>query len=134
MPAVVSAAEPLPAGEVSEQAALELAHSGLVAGLMSRWPGSICDLDPNLVKDSIEQLLHAVWAALLTADPRPISQTVWWVSALLEFRAQSPTLLDNLHTELTRALHDYPLATKLLNTSEATLGRAARWRRSVGFG
>ncbi|MFF0344329.1 B12-binding domain-containing protein [Kribbella sp. NPDC004875] len=117
MPAVVSAAEPLPAGEVAEQAALELAHSGLVADLMSRWPGIACDLDPDLVKDSIEQLLHAVWAALLTADPRPISQTVWWVSALLEFRAQSPSLLDDLRIELTRTLRDYPLATNLLDTS-----------------
>ena len=117
MPAVVPRAEPLPAAAAAEQAALELAHAALIADLTSRWPGPECDLDPDLVKDSIEQLLHAVWAALLTTDPRPISQTAGWVTALLEFRRLPPALATSLRDELTRALRDYPLASFLFATS-----------------
>ena len=105
------------AAAAAEQAALELAHAALIADLTSRWPGPACDLDPDLVKDSIEQLLHAVWAALLTTDPRPISQTAGWVTALLEFRRLPPALATSLRDELTRALRDYPLASFLFATS-----------------
>ncbi|MET9268548.1 cobalamin-dependent protein [Kribbella sp. NPDC003557] len=117
LPAVVPRADPLPAAAAAEQAALELEHSALVAGLMSRWPGEECDLDPDLVKDSVEQLLHAVWAALLTTDPRPVAQTASWITALLEFRRLPPALVARLRDEVTRALRDYPLASFLFATS-----------------
>jgi methanogenic corrinoid protein MtbC1 len=115
LPAVVPAADPLPEEAVAEQAALELGHSELLAGITAAWPTD--GLEADLVKDSVEQLLHSVWAALLTGDPRPIPQTVWWLSGLLESRRVPSTSLNALRAELTRALRDYPLASSLLSTS-----------------
>jgi methanogenic corrinoid protein MtbC1 len=119
MPAVVPPADPLPEDAAAEQAALESAHAPLVADVMSRWPGQDCDLDPSLAKDSVEQSLHAVWAALLTTDPRPITQTAQWVATLLEFRGLPADLATALRDELSRVLRDYPLTSFLLGSSWA---------------
>ncbi|MGZ0148186.1 cobalamin B12-binding domain-containing protein [Kribbella sp. WER1] len=117
LPPVVAAAEPLPEDAAAEQAALELAHPALIAELPASWPGPEYALDPSLAKDCVEQLLHAVWAALITTDPRPISQTARWIAALLDFRGLPPTLAPGLRDELARALRDYPLASFLFDTS-----------------
>ncbi|MEU8224018.1 cobalamin-dependent protein [Kribbella sp. NPDC048915] len=117
IPAVVPPADPLPETAAAEQAALELEHSAVVATVTARWRGNGGDLDPDLVKDCVEQLLHAIWAALLTTDPRPITETAEWVSALLEFRGLPADSARALRAELTRSLRDYPLASLLLDSS-----------------
>jgi methanogenic corrinoid protein MtbC1 len=117
LPAVVPAAEPLPEASVAEQAALELAHTELIAELTAGWPGPAAGLDSELAADSVAQLLHAVWAALVTGDPRPIPQTVWWIGTLLEHRNAPAALIDDLRAEASRVLRDYPLAAALIATS-----------------
>src|SRR5690242_10210986 len=83
IPPVVSPAAPLPDAPVTEQAALELAHTELLATVTFSWPGDP-GVDEDLARDCVDLLLHAIWAALLTTDPRAISETAWWISALLE--------------------------------------------------
>jgi methanogenic corrinoid protein MtbC1 len=120
MPAVVPPVDPLPEDATAEQAALESVHGAVIADVMSRWPGEEYELDPDLVKDSVEQLLHAVWAALLTTDRRPISQTAEWVSTLLESRGLPPSAAISLRDELARVLRDYPLASFLFGTASGS--------------
>ncbi|WP_433160535.1 cobalamin B12-binding domain-containing protein [Kribbella sp. CA-247076] len=117
LPAVVPAAEPLPEASVAEQAALELAHTELVVELTAHWPGDRNALDPELAADAVSQLLHAIWAALLTGDPRSIPQTVWWIAALLEHRGAPVALTDDLRAEVTKLLRDFPLTAALITTS-----------------
>ncbi|NOL41634.1 twin-arginine translocation pathway signal protein [Kribbella sandramycini] len=121
LPAVVQPAQPLADGPVEEQAALELNHGELVATLTSRWPrpdrAGSPELDPALAKDAVELILHALWAALLTADPRAITETAWWIRALLEHRDAPVALVATLHQEVAGAIRDYPLAATLLDDS-----------------
>ncbi|MFI5736044.1 B12-binding domain-containing protein [Kribbella sp. NPDC051587] len=116
IPPVVAPAVPLPDGPVTEQAALDLAHTELLTTITSDWPGDAF-ADVDLARDCVDLLLHAIWAALLTADPRAISETVWWISELLNSRGAPPHLPNALHTTMTRALRDYPLAGALLTTA-----------------
>ena len=82
LPAVVAPAAPLPGPAAAEQAALDEDHRRLVALLRARWsltsaghsPGD--ELSPATLadaEDALHQVLHAISAALLTGDPRPVA-------------------------------------------------------------
>ncbi|MFK4083125.1 B12-binding domain-containing protein [Kribbella sp. NPDC020789] len=122
IPPVVSPVAPLPDGPVTEQAALELAHTELVTAITATWPGDDHAWDPGgeLSRDCVGLLLHALWAALLTADPRAISETVWWISTLLDGRGAPPDLHNALRPAMAQALRDYPLAGTLLTATWPT--------------
>ena len=56
-------------------------------------------------------------AALLTGDPRPVSETAVWLSELIASRGVdwSPAI-DDLTRVLTEALVDYPLSIDLVRS------------------
>lgn len=123
LPPVVPAAPPLPAAAAAEQAQLAQAHPRLLARLRSGWslaadvltgtPAVAESLD-SVVKDVLDQSLHAIWAALLTGDPRPIGETAAWVTELLAARGADPRLVTELGDLLATALVDFPLSRELL--------------------
>ncbi|GAA1603197.1 cobalamin-dependent protein [Kribbella sancticallisti] len=117
LPTVVQVVPPLPDEAVAEQAALELSHRELAARVLADWRA---DPDLEIAEDAVTQTLHAVWAALLTGDPRPIPQTAEWISALLAARGADPELIADLGLQLRIHLRDYPLAHSLLTTSWPT--------------
>ncbi|GAA1522480.1 cobalamin B12-binding domain-containing protein [Kribbella lupini] len=119
LPTVVQAAAPLPVEATAEQATLELSHRELVARLQSVW-----EVDPALeiVEDAITQTLHAVWAALLTGDSRPIPQTAHWITELLDARQGDPSATVALGHHLRTELRDYPLSHSLVAGSWPTGG------------
>jgi hypothetical protein len=117
MPAVVPPASPLPADAAAEQAALQLDHQRLVGLLRERWsltvdgPGDTALVKAVVVTDDVlTQLLHAISAVLLTGDPRPVPETVWWIADLLHTRGAGLDVVHELGGLLTRTLRDYPLA------------------------
>ena len=96
---------------------MERAHADLLAALNASWHGSSGELAADVAKDMTEQILHALWAASLTSDPRAIPETVWWISSLLQGRNASSTLEATLRQTQAQAVRDYPLTTALLTTS-----------------
>ncbi|OLR94180.1 cobalamin B12-binding domain-containing protein [Actinokineospora bangkokensis] len=121
LPLVVPAAPPLPADAVAEQAALELSHQRLVVDLAARWmPGAAVTGTPPLhgiaavVGDVVAQALHAVSAALLTGDPRPLPAIRGWARELLVARGADPELATALGVELAAVLREHPLALDLV--------------------
>lgn len=136
LPRVVPAAAPLPAGAAAEQAAIDLDHRELADVLDRRWSARLAG-DPRAVAgNAIEQALHAVSAALLTGDPRPLPETASWVGDLLAARGAEPWLVGELGEELAAALRDYPLATELVAGHwTGTVVHQARLRgRDLGLG
>jgi len=123
LPAVVPAAAPLPDEAVAEQAALELSHRELMVRLLADW-----QLDPELeiAEDAVQQLLHAVWAGLLTGDPRAVPQTAGWVAEILRYRGESPEKVTALGELLRTCLRDYPLAQSFIEDSWPTGDRVLR--------
>lgn len=131
LPAVVPPAAPLPAGPANEQAVLELDHPALADALRMRWsvsaaagppegalPGDLADV----ANEVLHQALHAVAAALLTGDPRPVSETAWWIADLMRARGIDPAAVDELGDALTASLADYPLARDLVTRHFAADG------------
>jgi methanogenic corrinoid protein MtbC1 len=112
MPAVVRPAPPLLAWRSGEQAALELDHRNLVAGLRERW--SVGD-GLDVADDALHQILHAVAAALLTGDERPIAETAAWIGDLMELRGVAPARVHELGRLLADVLRDYPQARELVD-------------------
>jgi len=115
LPVVVSAVAPLPADVVQEQAALELDHLRLTDQVARQW---IVGADPALravARDAVPHTLHAVSAALLTNDPRTVSETAAWLGALLANRGvDSPAAVEDLSRILLTALIDFPLSVELV--------------------
>ncbi|UJW36169.1 cobalamin B12-binding domain-containing protein [Saccharothrix sp. AJ9571] len=120
LPAVVPAAPPLPAAPAAEQAELELAHRRLVAGLRTTWTLAadvLADAPVSLqavAKDVLDQALHAVSAALLTGDQRPIPETAAWLADLLAARGAGVHPVAELGELLAAGLADFPLARELV--------------------
>ncbi|GAB2751131.1 cobalamin B12-binding domain-containing protein [Amycolatopsis magusensis] len=123
LPAVVPAASPLPAAPAAEQAELEQAHQRLVAGLRTTWTLAadvlvdapvVVDSLQAVAKDVLNQVLHAVSAALLTGDPRPIPETAAWLADLLAARGAEVRLVAELGELLAAGLGDFPLARELV--------------------
>ncbi|HTX96735.1 MAG TPA: cobalamin-dependent protein [Mycobacterium sp.] len=84
LPAVAEPALPLPEAAAAEQAALAEDHRRLVALLRERWSLVAAITTPeadtlhsvmDIADDALHQILHAISAALLTGDHRPIPET-----------------------------------------------------------
>lgn len=123
LPTVVEPAAPLPDTAVAEQAALAEDHRRLVATLRERWSlvASVTTSEADtlhsvidIADDALHQILHAVSAALLTGDHRPIPQTAAWVADLIRSRKGDRLMLSELTGVLTAALREYPLASGLV--------------------
>lgn len=118
LPAVVRTAPPLPADVADEVAALELNHRSLVDQVGARWSVTAVDGPvPDLRAfggDALRQLLHAVAAALLTGDCRPLPETVRWIADLLSARGVAGTAAEELNGLLRAALRNYPLSGALV--------------------
>jgi methanogenic corrinoid protein MtbC1 len=123
LPAVVSPAPPLPEGPATEQAALELDHRRLFALLRERWSLTAAFLvageAPSAVsltdaEDVLNLVLHAVSAALLTCDARPVAETFTWIADLMQNRGVDITVVRELGELLAAALRDYPQARGLV--------------------
>ncbi|BBY31681.1 cobalamin B12-binding domain-containing protein [Mycolicibacterium sediminis] len=122
LPAVVEPAAPLPEEAVSEQAALDLDHRRIIGQLSTAWSvavdvdtaGSTVQLEPDEVNDVLNQTLHAVSAALLTGDPRPVPETAAWIDDLLRDRGAGQGHVAELGGLLATALRDYPLASGIV--------------------
>ncbi|GLW90933.1 cobalamin B12-binding domain-containing protein [Actinokineospora globicatena] len=123
LPTVVAAAPPLSSAAAAEQAAMELAHHRLVSALRDRWSlaAQIVTTEQNpldsvhdVAADVVNQALHAVSAALLTGDPRTVSDTATWVADLLAARSVDRSLVGELGRLLVADLRDYPLARALV--------------------
>jgi hypothetical protein len=65
-------------------------------------------------EDVLEQVLHAVSAALLTGDPRPVAETSAWVSELMQTRGVAVARVRELAAIFAAALCDYPRARELV--------------------
>ncbi|KUI25302.1 B12-binding domain-containing protein [Mycobacterium sp. GA-2829] len=123
VPAVVPPAAPLPAGPAGEQALLEIEHRTLVDTMRLRWSVSAAAAPPeeaspgdlsDVVNDVLHQMLHAVGAALLTGDPRPVADTAWWTGDLMRTRGFEVATVHELGEVLGAVLSDYPLARQLV--------------------
>jgi hypothetical protein len=68
----------------------------------------------DVADDALHQALHAVAAALLTGDPRPVAETSAWIADLLRTRGADATAITELAALMTTALRDYPLAGRLV--------------------
>ncbi len=125
LPAVVEPAAPLPDAAAAEQAALEEDHRRLVALLRERWSLVAAVTTPDadvlhsvmdIADDALHQILHAVSAALLTGDHRPIPETAVWIADLIRCRNGDEMMLNELTGILGAALREYPLAGDLIAT------------------
>lgn len=116
LPVVVSPVGPLPADRAAEQAAIELNHRELVDAMRQRWsPLEPVGDEPHsrtadAVDDALNQAVHAVSAALLTGDPRPVADTFAWIAELMSIRNVPADEIHELGRLLASTLADYPLA------------------------
>lgn len=119
LPAVVEPAAPLPEPAAAEQAALEEDHRRLVASMREQWSlvaavttteADVMHSVMDIADDALHQTLHAVSAALLTGDHRPIVETAAWVADLIRCRNGDEMMLRELVGVLGVALREYPLA------------------------
>jgi methanogenic corrinoid protein MtbC1 len=123
LPAVVPPADPLSAEPAGEQALLEVDHRSLVETLRVRWsvsatagtpeeasPGDLTDV----ANDVLHQVLHTVAAALLTADPRLVSESAWWIADVMRTRGVDVATVHELGDVVADTLTDYPLARELV--------------------
>jgi MerR family transcriptional regulator, light-induced transcriptional regulator len=125
LPAVVAPAAPLPGAPAAEQAALEEDHRRLVAELRESWSlvASVTTTEVDclhsvmdVADDVLHQILHALSAALLTADHRPVEETAVWVADVLRTRGADEMMLHELVAVLAVAMRDYPLAGRLVES------------------
>lgn len=119
LPAVVPPVTPLPRERATELAALEVAHRRLYSTLRQRWSfvAEVAAADDeqrqavaDVADDSLRQLLHAITAALMTDDARPVSETSAWIADVLAHRGVDRALVVELGGVLAETLCDYPLA------------------------
>ena len=118
LPTVVGALPELPVAATAEQALLDLRHRRIVDSLCRQW-SLTRESHPivalaNLAVDTVTQALHAVSAALLTGDSRPISETAWWIADVLQARDVDPATVAELARLLAAELDEFPLARELI--------------------
>ncbi|WNV92121.1 cobalamin-dependent protein [Umezawaea sp. Da 62-37] len=115
LPPVVRRAAPLPKALMAEQSAIEVGHQRLVQTLRDRWSATTSDGPASEVAREVpHQAVHAVCAALLTGDPRPLAETSTWIDRLLTARGADPRLAAELGDVLATTLRDYPAAHALV--------------------
>lgn len=116
LPAVVAALPDLPAAAVAEQTVLDIRHRAIVESVREQWsltrtPSAV---DTGIGTDTLNQTLHAVSAALLTGDSRPVSETAEWVADILSARNLNASAVTELARLLTATLTDLPLSRRLV--------------------
>jgi methanogenic corrinoid protein MtbC1 len=118
LPTVVTAVPEHSAAAIAEQALLDLHHRRIADSLREKWS---LTRDPHptaaladLAADTVNQALHAVSAALLTGDSRPISETAWWIADVLRARDVDPAAVAELARLLAAELDEFPLARELV--------------------
>lgn len=116
LPVVVRAAAPLPSSVTVEHGALRNRHRALVTALTEAWSAyeDAGDEDRELLRDVVDQTVHAVGGSILAADPRLLQEVSRWVRAVLDARRWPEPSAEELRELLLEALHDYPLASALL--------------------
>jgi methanogenic corrinoid protein MtbC1 len=119
LPVVVPAVQPLPAAAVHELAAMEGDHLRLVDQVRRGWAVTAGpdtdDAVRAVARDAVPHMLHAVVAALLTDDPRTVSETAAWLAEVLTCRAvDARRAVGDLNRVLAAALIDYPLSVGLV--------------------
>jgi methanogenic corrinoid protein MtbC1 len=124
LPLVVPPVAPLRRELVTELATLREQHPSTLVEVAARWqpfdrePAEprYPDSSAEVVRDCIDQALHAVAAALLTDDPTVLSDTRGWVAAVLAARGdgQADRHAAELGTVLGGLLREYPLTGALL--------------------
>lgn len=116
LPLVVRAAAPLPAEVTVEHSALVSGHRSLVSATAEAWAPyrDAGTEDQELLRDVVDQAVHAVGGALLTGDERLLAETSTWVRAVLEARGHASSAWDELGSLLENALRECPLASGLL--------------------
>ena len=124
LPVVVSPVPPPPAAPAQEQAALELDHGHLVDRIRRQWTltahldtDTAGDTPYSVARDALPQTIHAVGAALITGDPRPVAETAWGLTDLLASRGvDARPAMDDLTRVLVATLLDYPLSVGLIRS------------------
>lgn len=118
LPTVVDALPERPAAATAEQALLDLHHRRIVDSLREQWSltrnATSSAALADLAADTVNQALHAVSAALLTGDARPISETAWWIADVLQARDVDRAAVAELAGLLAAELDESPLARDLV--------------------
>lgn len=115
LPLVVRAAAPLPPEVTVEHSSLLSGHRSLVSRLAEGW-APYRDAGPDdqeLLRDVVDQTVHAVGGALLTGDERLLTETSSWVGAVLASRGHGASCAQ-LGSLLERALREHPVACGLV--------------------
>lgn len=116
LPTVIAALPDLPAAAVAEQRVLDVQHRSIAESVRERWSLTRAQslVDTGIGTDSLNQTLHAVSAALLTGDSRPISETADWVTDILQARNVNASAVTELAQLFVAALADLPLSRGLV--------------------
>ena len=102
---------------------MEMGHRQLVATLRAGWSltgeATAAGVEPTpaalaAAGDVLDQSLHAVSAALLTTDPRPVAETSTWIADLMQNRGVDIARVRELGELLGATLRDYPRARGLV--------------------
>ncbi len=127
LPLVVRAAAPLPPEVTVEHSSLVSGHRSLVSTIAEAWAPyrDAGTEDQELLRDIVDQAVHAVGGALLTGDERLLAETSVWVRAVLEARGHAAVAWSDLGSLLLNALRDYPVASGLLQQHWAPESPAA---------
>lgn len=121
LPVVTSAVKPLPESAIQELSAIEYDQLRLIDQIRRQWVVTAAvDTDAALravARDAVPHTLHSVSAALLTGDPRTVSETAEWLAALLASRSvDAGSAVEDLRRVLDAALLDYPLSLDLIRS------------------
>ncbi|AQT80829.1 twin-arginine translocation pathway signal protein [Mycolicibacterium litorale] len=116
LPAVVAALPNLPAAAVTEQTVLDVRHRAIVDSVRASWSltRTPSPVGAGIGTDTLNQTLHAISAALLTGDSRPISETAEWVCDILRARSVNDSAVTELAQLLVAVLADLPLSRRLV--------------------
>lgn len=122
LPVVVRPAEALPHEVTGEQLALQGHRHALVDAVVFRWQtrrevvGPPCaDGEADLLRETVEQVFHAVVGALLTGDGRLVEETATWVGSVLEVRGPGADGVGDLGSGMAAELVDFPVSSALWN-------------------
>jgi methanogenic corrinoid protein MtbC1 len=115
LPVVVRPAVPLPPEATVEHSSLQNHHRSIVSTVAQAWTPyrTASTEDQELLRDTVDQTLHAVAGTVLTGDERLLHESATWVGAVLTARGSGAASAE-LRDLLARELRDYPLASRLL--------------------
>lgn len=118
LPTVSGALPQISPAAAGEQALLDLHHRRIVDALRNQWSLTRephpSEAFADLARDTLNQALHAVSAALLTGDSRPLTETARWIADVLQARDADPAAVSELTDVLIAELRDFPVAHRLV--------------------